>query len=184
LLYTYITVKNGAQRLVAKNMRKLFLAVILLLAVPAAFCIPRALAQPPYSAANFTGTWGFGASGTVIFEPPETGPTPNCDGWTPVSLPIAIVGTLVGDGMGGLTGTQTFNADGLICSGTLKGTYTVIADGTGKLTNVTFTPAAGSPALCATTVGNTAFAFSNVVNHIDLAGTDCFQVISGSGTKQ
>ena len=142
-----------------------------------------AQAQPPYSAADFLGTWGFGVSGTVIFTPLSL-PTPNCAGWTAVSLPIAIDGTLVGDGKGGLTGTQTFNVNGLVCSGTLKGTYVVAPDGTGTLDNVTFTPAAGSPSQCTTTVGNSSFTFSNVINHIDLTGTDCFQVTSGSATKQ
>jgi hypothetical protein len=142
-----------------------------------------AQAQPPYTTADFKGTWGFGVSGTVIFTPPSP-PTANCAGWTPVSLPIAIDGTLIGDGTGGLTGTQTFNANGLVCSGTLKGTYTIAPDGTGTLNNVTFTPADGSPPLCTTIVGNSSFTFSNVINHIDLTGTDCFQVISGSATKQ
>ncbi len=140
-------------------------------------------AQPPYSAADFKGTWGFGVSGTVIFTPP-TPPTPNCSGWKPASLPIAIDGILVGDGKGGLTGTQTFNGSGLVCSGTLSGTYTVNADGTGTLNNVLFTPASGSPPECSATVGNSSFTFSNVTNHIDITGTDCFQVISGSATKQ
>ncbi len=143
-----------------------------------------AAAQPPYSAADFSGTWGFGVSGTVIFTPPPTGPTPNCSGWTPASLPIAIEGTLVGDGKGGLSGTQTFNASGLVCSGTLSGTYTVNSDGTGTLNNVVFTPAAGSPPQCTTTIGNSAFTFSSVTSHIDLAGIDCFQVTSGSATRQ
>ena len=101
-----------------------------------------------------------------------------------MSLPIAIDGILVGDGVGGLTGTQTFNADGLICSGTLKGGYTVNADGTGTLNSVTFTPNAGSPTECTVVVGNSSFTLSSGTSHIDLAGTDCFQVISGAGTKQ
>ncbi len=166
-------------------MRKLLFMVLALqfaLALPGAGRL--AQAQPPYSAADFSGTWGFGVSGTVIFTPPLSGPTPNCSGWTPVSLPISIEGTLIGDGKGGLTGTQTFNADGLVCSGTLKGGYTVASDGTGTLDTVTFTPNAGSPAGCTATVGNSAFIFSAVTNHIDLTGTDCFQVISGSATKQ
>jgi len=141
-------------------------------------------AQPPYSTADFLGTWGFGVSGTVVFTPPPMGPTPGCVGWTAVSLPIAIEGTLVGDGKGGLTGTQTFNANGLVCSGTLRGTYTLNVDGTGALNNVTFTPNSGSPPQCTTTLGNSSLTFSSGVSHIDLTGTDCFQVTSGSATKQ
>jgi hypothetical protein len=166
-------------------MKKLFFIVAFLQFGLTVLCAPGiARAQPPYSAADFLGSWGFGVSGTVIFTPPPTGPTPNCVGWTAVSLPIAIDGTLVGDGHGGLTGTQTFNASGLTCSGTLRGTYTVALDGTGTLNNVVFSPAAGSPPQCTSTIGNSSFTFSNVVNHIDLLGTDCFQVTSGSATKQ
>jgi hypothetical protein len=166
-------------------MKKLLLTMLLLhssLALLGAW--GTALAQPPYSAADFNGTWGFGIAGTVIFTPPATGPTPNCSGWTPVTLPIALTGTLTGDGKGGVTGTQTFNADGLICSGTLKGTYTVAPDGEGTLDNVVFTPNAGSGAGCATTTGNSSFTFSSVVSRIDLTGTDCFQVVSGVAIKQ
>jgi hypothetical protein len=166
-------------------MKKLIYAVTLMqVGLALLYACGAALAQPPYSAADFLGTWGFGVSGTVIFTPPVSGPTPDCVGWTAATLPIAIDGTLVGDGKGGLTGTQTFNVSGLVCTGTLKGTYTVSPDGTGTLNNVTFTPATGSPVQCNTVAGNTAFTFSNTVNHIDLAGTDCFQVTSGSATKQ
>jgi hypothetical protein len=179
-------VKTGAQEfLLGERMRRLIFGALCLafgLALPWASSTARA--QPPYSAADFSGTWGFGVSGTVIFTPPPTGPTPNCAGWISVSLPIAIDGTLIGDGKGGLSGTQTFNANGLVCIGTLKGTYTVNADGTGTLNNVAFTPNSGSPPQCTATVGSSSFTFSNIVNHIDLAGTDCFQVTSGSATKQ
>jgi hypothetical protein len=98
------------------------------------------------------GVWG---ERNGDFYSPPTGFTPNCAGWTAVSIPIAIDGTLVGDGHGVLTGTQTFNAGGLTCSGTLKGTYTVAVDGTGTLNIVTFTPNPGSPPQCTITVGNT-----------------------------
>jgi hypothetical protein len=166
-----------------KKLLFMVLALQLILVLPQMGSLLQA--QPPYSNADFNGTWAFGVSGTVIFTPPSTGPTPNCAGWTAVSLPIAIEGTLIGDGKGGLSGTQTFNADGLVCSGTLKGTYTVAADGTGTLNNVTFTPDAKSiSAGCTSTAGNSALTFANGVNHIDLTGTDCFQVISGSATKQ
>ena len=166
-------------------MRKLVLA-LLILQVALSQIGPGGTARaqtPPYTAADFTGTYGFGVSGTVIFTPP-TPPTPNCNGWTPVSLPISISGLLIADGKGGLNGSQTFNANGGVCSGTLAGTYTVNADGSGTLNNVVFTPNAGSPAICTTSVGNTAFAFSNGVNQIDLSGTDCFQVTSGTAIKQ
>jgi hypothetical protein len=143
-----------------------------------------ARAQPPYTTADFIGSYGFGVSGTVIFTPPPTGPTPNCAGWTAVSLPIAITGILTGDGKGGLTGSETLNAQGEICVGTLAGTYTVNSNGTGTLNNVVFTPDAGQPAACVSNVGNSAFTFSNKVGQIDLAGTDCFQVTSGNAIHQ
>jgi hypothetical protein len=144
-----------------------------------------ATAQPPYSNADFNGSYAFGVAGSVVSTPPSP-PTPPCSGWITLDPPLALAttGTLVANGTGGLTGTQTFNAGGLVCSGTLVGTYTVSADGTGKLLNVVFTPADGSPPQCSTTVGNSAFTFSNGINRLDLTGTDCFQVTSGSATKQ
>lgn len=43
------------------------------------------------------------------------------------------------DGAGNLTGEETTNANGEVCSGTLKGSYTVNPDGTGT-DSVTFDP--------------------------------------------
>lgn len=158
-------------------MKRTFVVTLVQFGLALLCTIGTARAQPPYSAVDFSGTWGFGVSGTVIFL------TPNCSG-TGVSIPIAIDGTLVGDGRGGLSGVQTLNAGGLVCAGTLSGSYTVNADGTGILNRVIFTPAPGSPPQCTSTVGNSSFTFSNVTNHIDLLGTDCFQVTAGSATKQ
>ena len=143
-----------------------------------------AQAQPPYTAADFKGSYGIGVSGTVIFTPPATGPAPNCSNWTAVSLPIAITGLINANGTGGLTGTETFNAQGEVCAGTIAGTYTVNSNGTGTFNNVVFTPDAGQPADCVSNVGNMAFTFSNRVGQLDLAGTDCFQVTSGTAIKQ
>jgi hypothetical protein len=142
-----------------------------------------AQAQPPYTIADFNGSYGFGVSGTIILSPPSP-PTPPCDGWTAVSLPIAITGILTGNGTGGLTGSETFNAQGEVCAGTLAGTYTVNSNGTGTFNNVTFTPNAGQPADCISNVGNVAFAFSNKVGQLDLTGTDCYQVTSGTAIHQ
>jgi hypothetical protein len=64
-------VKNGVQRtLVGQRMKKLFFIVAFLQLGLALLCAPGTVrAQPPYSAADFVGTWGFGVSGTVIFTP-------------------------------------------------------------------------------------------------------------------
>jgi hypothetical protein len=60
----------------------------------------------------------------------------------------------------------------------------VKSDGTGTLKDVAFTPNADSPKDCNPSVGNSSFTFSNGVAHLDLSGTDCFQVTSGTATKQ
>ena len=142
-----------------------------------------ARAQPPYTAADFKGSYGIGVSGTVIFTPPATGPAPDCSNWTAVSLPIAITGLLTANGTGDLTGTETFNVQGEVCVGTTAGTYTVNSNGTGTL-SVTFTPNAGQPADCVSSVGTVAFTFANGVDQLDLTGTDCYQVTSGTAIKQ
>ena len=179
-------VKNrpSAATLVGERMKKLLYAVVVLQFV-LGLCSAIGYAQPPYSAADFTGPYGFGVSGNVISVPPSP-PTLPCSGWIALNppLPLAITGFLTGDGTGGLSGRQTFNANGLVCSGSLAGKYTVNADGTGTLDNVRFIPDSGLPPQCTPSVGNSSFTFSNGVNRIDLSGTDCFQVTSGSATKQ
>jgi hypothetical protein len=142
-----------------------------------------AQAQPPYTTADFKGSYGIGVSGTVIFTPPATGPAPDCSNWTAVSLPIAITGILSANGTGGLTGTETFNTQGQVCVGTTTGTYSVNSNGTGTF-SVTFTPNAGEPADCVSSVGTVAFTFANGVDQLDLTGTDCYQVTSGTAIKQ
>jgi hypothetical protein len=154
------------------------------------FCLTgNASAQiPPYGQSSFSGNWGFGLAGAVIKTPPPTGVTPNCNGWISVTDPVVVDGLLSGDGKGNVSGTQTVNAAGTICSYTLAGTYTVNPDGTGTLTNIIATPVAGSSAQCIAAVAGISFSFSfafgNGVNHLDLAETDCFEVTSGSATKQ
>jgi hypothetical protein len=148
-------------------------------------CLAAAVfAQPPYAASDLLGTWGFGLSGTVIVKPASSAATGDCAGGAAVSRPVAMDGTLVADGKGGLTGVQTLNIAGTVCSGTLKGSYSVNPDGTGTLDGVVFTPAADSPVQCTVSVTNSSFTFSNGVNHLDLTGTDCFQVVSGTATRQ
>jgi hypothetical protein len=142
-----------------------------------------AQAQPLYTTADFKGSYGIGVSGTVIFTPPATGPAPDCSNWTAVSLPIAITGILTANGTGGLTGTETFNAQGEVCVGTTAGKYNVDSNGTGTF-SVTFTPNSGQPEDCVSSAGTVAFTFANGVNQLDLTGTDCYQVTSGTAIKQ
>jgi len=143
-----------------------------------------AQAQPPYTTADFKGSYGIGVSGTVIFTPPAgVPPATDCSNWTSVSLPIAITGLLTANGTGGLTGTETFNTQGEVCTGTTAGTYTVNSNGTGTF-SVTFTPNSGEPADCVSSAGTVAFTFANGVDQLDLTGTDCYQVTSGTAIKQ
>ena len=113
-------------QLVGQRMKKLFFIVAFLQLGLALLCAPGTVrAQPPYSAADFVGTWGFGVSGTVIFTPRQRASRLIARDGRRYRFRLQSTERLVGDGHGVLTGTQTFNAGGLTCSGTLKGTYTV-----------------------------------------------------------
>ncbi len=144
-------------------MNRTLLAIVVLQFALSSLCARR-IAYAASAGCTILGSYGFGFSGTVI-----TGPGAG---------PIAGSGILTGDGKGKITGNQTFNDNGTVCSGTLSGTCTENADGTGTL-NVTFTST-----VCGTMPGTTAFVLSNGANRIDLAGTDAFQVTSGTATKQ
>jgi hypothetical protein len=87
---------------------------------------------PESSYAELLGTYGYSYTGTVLGSAGFNGP-------------IAGVGEFDLDGRGNLSGTETFNVTGTVCSGTLAGTYTVASDDTGTVT-AAFTPStAGCP---------------------------------------
>ena len=83
-------------------------------------------AQRVFSDTSIHGRYGI--TYTVALPNPQ-GPTQFLSG----------TGVYEADGAGHLTGEETTNANGEVCSGTLTGTYTVNPNGTGT-TSVTFTP--------------------------------------------
>lgn len=113
-----------------------------------------AQAQKAYSAASIRGSYGISYS---VALPSSTGPAGFLSG----------TGVYRADGAGGLTGEETTNADGQVCTGTLAGTYRVNPDGTGT-DSVTFTP---------TTAGCSVIKFQQ-----SLVITDARQIVRVSNT--
>ncbi len=83
-------------------------------------------AQTVFSAASIKGSYGISY---VVALPNASGPTQFFSG----------TGVYQADGAGHLTGAETTNTNGEVCSGDLNGTYTVNSNGTGTV-SVTFTP--------------------------------------------
>lgn len=136
-----------------------FVALICGLAAFPAIGVSRA------AAGGLNASFAFGFAGTVI-SGPATGP-------------IAGTGIFAFTNAGTVTGTETFNAVGTVCNGTLSGTYTLDTDGTGTIT-VIFTSIT-----CGVMTGfNTSFVLSSAQHRMDLVGTDSFQVTSGAANKQ
>jgi hypothetical protein len=98
-------------------------------------------AQGGFSLSSIHGSYGFNFS---VFASNPTGV-------------LSGTGVYSVDGNGHLKGNETFNENGVTCSGSLSGTYTVNPDGTGT-TSVTFTP---------TTQGCTAINFTQSLVIVD-----------------
>ena len=96
-------------------------------------------------------------------------------------------GTLVADGAGNIVGgTETANDGTNICTGSLTGTYTVNADGTGTLT-IVFTTDHSAPNIGACpSISATSHAAIVLVSRkqIEVSGTDPTVLVSGSLTRQ
>jgi hypothetical protein len=83
-------------------------------------------AQMGFSTASINGSYGISY---CVALPTASGPTQFLSG----------TGLYEADGAGHLTGAETTNANGQVCTGNLTGTYTVNRNGTGTA-SVTFTP--------------------------------------------
>lgn len=83
-------------------------------------------AQTVFSLASISGSYGISYSVAL----------PNASG---AAQFLSGTGLYQADGAGHLTGTETTNANGEVCSGNLAGSYTVNPNGTGT-TSVKFTP--------------------------------------------
>jgi hypothetical protein len=118
-------------------------------------------------AGQLAGSYGFTFSGTVI----------NASGF---NGPIVGVGTFLLDGRGNVTGQETFNVTGTVCSGKLAGTYTTSLAGVGTVT-ATFTATtsgcpSGSLDLIYTSVNNN--------NKLYLVQNSSNKIVSGVAEKQ
>src|ERR1700676_2619362 len=89
-----------------------------------------------FSNKNLNGTYAESFSGFASASPATSGGGSFSTGST---FPESGTGTLTADGKGNFQASLTFNTGGLLCSGTVAGTYTVNADGTGTSRGV-FTP--------------------------------------------
>lgn len=146
------------------HMKRIAFAVAGFVALTCGLAAFTAIAVSRAAAGGLNANFAFGFAGTVISRP-ATGP-------------IAGNGIFAFASAGTLTGTETFNAIGTICTGTLSGTYTLNTDGTGTIT-VTFTSTT-----CGSMTGHSSFVLSNAQDRMDLVGTDSFQVTSGEANKQ
>lgn len=102
---------------------KTLMLVVIGLALCASGCGgSNATAQTGFSNSSLKGNYGLSFSASVL-------PTGH----------IAGTGVFMADGKGNITGVETVNVDGSVCSATLTGTYTINSDGTGTDT-LEFTP--------------------------------------------
>lgn len=103
-----------------------FLAALAIgIAVSSGGGVSTAHAQRSFSTASIRGSY---ATSYSVALPNPSGPTQYLSG----------TGVYQADGVGHLTGQETTNTNGQVCSGTMTGTYTVNPDGTGTV-SVTFT---------------------------------------------
>jgi len=108
------------------------------------------------------------------------------EGNPPSLSPVAGFGSLTADGKGNITGgTETFNAGGSVCTGTITGTYSVNPDGTGAST-FTFT-STGPGSNCSSLSGTNDDDFEirgMGGNGVDFFSTDADSVISGTASQR
>ncbi|MGD1026148.1 hypothetical protein [Candidatus Binatus soli] len=142
--------------------------------------IPTATPTPfAFSDASLNGTYSTRFSGFWLIPSTTTGNPPSLS-------PIAGFGNLTADGTGNITGgTETFNAGGSVCTGTITGTYSVNPDGTGALT-LTFT-STGPGSNCSSLSGTNDddFAIRGMGGYgVDFFSTDADLVISGTASQR
>ena len=129
-----------------------------------------AATQPPkFGLASINGTYIIMYSGTVLDN-----------SVFPISGPIAAVGHFRADGKGNLSGSDTFDVDGLVCLSNFAGTYTVDASG-GCTVSVTSTPVTnGCPSGKASLIGEVFSGGGKVV----FVQNDTTKVLSGEADRQ
>lgn len=93
--------------------------------------------------------------------------------------PIAGSGLLELNGRGGLSGSESFNAGGTVCWGTIAGTYVVHAQGTCEL-HLSFSPKMGP---CPSEKFNTEGAIFASGRGIEFSSTDNIRVVIGEAQK-
>jgi len=98
----------------------------------------------------------------------------------PISGPITGEGQFKADGKGNLSGSQTFDVNGLICLSNFTGTYTVAADGVCTVTAVSSAVTSGCPSGTVSLLG-VLYDSGKTVQFIQLDET---KVLSGEARKQ
>jgi len=85
-------------------------------------------------------------SGSYRFIATGIGCTTNAQQPHPCPVfPLASVGIITFDGSGNLSGSDVHNVTGLSCNRTFTGSYTVVSDCTGTLTQIYALPTCGPP---------------------------------------
>jgi hypothetical protein len=175
--------------------RSILIGVFAVLSAVAVSGLSRASGRH-FSNSSLKGTY------VVVFRGTTSGSSSTSQGTS--LAPENGVGTLVPDGKGSFTGTETanilFNTAGAptssptcpssfptctaVCALTLSGTYTVNSDGSGT-TTATATPAGGSDPRCGSTTGFTTT--STIVlqssKHLVFVGTDPDSTVIGEATR-
>lgn len=131
-----------------------------------------------FTAASIAGAYGLTFNGSVINAAGSTAGTTSA---------FAGTGQVVFDGKSAVTGSETFNLAGTVCTGTITGTYTVNSDGVATIM-YTFSPTVSgttpAPATCPSSSQTHSAVIVNGGQQIYFAETDADRVVTGSAQKQ
>lgn len=105
-------------------------------------------------------------------------------GFSMITLGAVASGVLVADGNGNLKGQETVNVTGNSCHGTLTGSYTIDADGSGAATLFLTEDAASSAKNCQPLATHYSLALTNGGQEILIAEQDATIVATGFAIRQ
>jgi hypothetical protein len=135
-----------------------------------------------------SGTAGRGSSsagGTVLAAGFTAKNVSGGYGLSMLTFGAAASGVITADGNGKITaGEETLNAGGLSCHGTLSGSYTINADGSGDATVFLTEDAASSARGCQALAAHYSLALINGGQQILIAEQDAAVVATGVAAKQ
>ena len=139
-----------------------------------------------FAACNGTaGRRSFSTGGTVLADGFTAKNVSGGYGLSMLTFGAAASGVITADGNGKITaGEETLNAGGLSCHGTLSGSYTINADGSGDATVFLTEDAASSAKGCQALAAHYSLALTNGGQEILIAEQDAAVVATGVAVKQ